>query len=114
MCQCSQNGTYINDVRTKLRRGERYELKSGDEIFLANPTKSENVDEIHFIFVNKRERDIMQRAVLSAHSSEGSEKSEETPRLSSPADSMLGKPDHFFLLSETGNHIVFYFCLRKI
>ena len=87
----SQNGTYINDVNTRLRKGEKYELKSGDELFLINPRKIGSDSEFHFIFVNKRERDITQRAVMAAHSSsEGSERTDDSYR-SSVSDSTLGE-----------------------
>lgn len=95
---CSQNGTYINDANTRLRKGEKYELKSGDELFLINPRKIGSDSEFHFIFVNKRERDITQRAVLAAHSSsEGSERTDDSYR-SSVSDSTLGEFDVSVLL----------------
>ena len=34
---CSTFGTFVNDSLTKLAKGERMELKSGDELFLVNP-----------------------------------------------------------------------------
>ena len=60
---CSLTGTYVNNNLTKLSNGERTELKSGDEIFLTNPSSSSSssssssdVDMISFIFINMRER----------------------------------------------------------
>jgi serine/threonine protein kinase len=71
----SGNGTFVNDSLTRLTRGERMELKSGDEIFLINPrilqSKSSSNDahgdhpkkgahndvgSTSFTFVNIRER----------------------------------------------------------
>jgi hypothetical protein len=62
----SQNGSYVNDAHTHIKYGQRYELRSGDEVFLLYPgTCSE---QSRFIFVNKRERDIsrLERAVLAS------------------------------------------------
>jgi hypothetical protein len=55
---CSANGTFINNSLTRLRKGERVELRSGDEIFLLNPRKPENAAKTHtsFVFINLRER----------------------------------------------------------
>jgi hypothetical protein len=55
---CSVNGTYINHALTRLRKGERVELRSGDEIFLLNPRKPENVAKTFasFVFINLLER----------------------------------------------------------
>jgi hypothetical protein len=55
---CSVNGTYINHALTRLRKGERVELRSGDEIFLLNPRKPENAAKTFasFVFINLLER----------------------------------------------------------
>jgi len=63
----SVNGTFVNDSLTRLTRGERMELKSGDEIFLINPRLLQSkrsdshadhnaVGSTSFTFVNIRER----------------------------------------------------------
>ncbi|KAJ1429299.1 hypothetical protein B484DRAFT_396458, partial [Ochromonadaceae sp. CCMP2298] len=41
---------------TRLRKGERMELKSGDEVFLLNPRKCGTESEAAFVFINLRER----------------------------------------------------------
>ena len=82
----SQNGTYVNGMETRLRKGQRYELKSGDELFLSRPSRTESLTEAHFIFVNTRERDIVQRNVLAAQSC-----SEGTDRQDDSQDSKLGE-----------------------
>ena len=72
-------------METRLRKGQRYELKSGDELFLSRPNRSETLAESHFIFVNTRERDIIQRNVLAAQScSEGTDRGDDSQ------DSKLG------------------------
>ena len=55
---CSVNGTYINNSLVRLRKNERVELRSGDEIFLLNPRKPENSKKTYafFVFINLRER----------------------------------------------------------
>ena len=75
---CSANGTFVNDSLTRLTRGERMELKSGDEIFLVNPrlasmptpptsklkegaTVHQVVADAAFLFVNIRERVVNNR-----------------------------------------------------
>lgn len=65
---CSSNGTFVNDSLTRLAHGERYELKSGDEIFLLNPHNiSEELKQTtSFIFVNMRDRLVTQRAISLA------------------------------------------------
>lgn len=54
----SVNGTFINNALTRLRKGERVELRSGDEIYLLNPRKPENAAKAFtsFVFINLRER----------------------------------------------------------
>jgi serine/threonine protein kinase len=52
---CSRLGTYVNSSLTRLRKGERLEIHSGDELFLVNP-RQENSGEAAFLFVNMRER----------------------------------------------------------
>jgi serine/threonine protein kinase len=72
-------------METRLRKGQRYELKSGDELFLSRPNRSETLAEAHFIFVNTRERDIIHRNVIAAQSC-----SESTDRGEDSQDSQLG------------------------
>ena len=60
----SANGTFINDALTRLTRGERIDLKSGDEIFLVSPRSNGPEDHATtFMFVNIRERMVLQRAI---------------------------------------------------
>lgn len=65
---CSANGTYINDSLTRLRKNERMELKSGDQIYLLNPRKEENLKKTHasFVFINLRERLVTRREISFA------------------------------------------------
>ena len=65
---CSANGTYVNDSLTRLRKNERMELKSGDEIFLLNPRKPENVTKLYasFVYINLRERMVAFREISYA------------------------------------------------
>lgn len=57
---CSANGTFINDSLTKLAKGERIELRSGDEIYLINPRVAAreqiSLQDFTFNFVNMRDR----------------------------------------------------------
>lgn len=72
----SANGTYVNDKDTKLNRGQRMELKSGDEVFLINPSipmegmvaqgEQHLGREAAFMFVNLRERLANQRSIATA------------------------------------------------
>lgn len=64
---CSANGTFVNDALTKLSKGGRLELRSGDEIYLVNPR---NIDpyELHthpcvFTFINMRDRIFANREI---------------------------------------------------
>ena len=57
----SSNGTFVNSSLTRLTKGERTELSSGDEIYLTNPRFGDEV--VSFIFVNMRERQILQKKV---------------------------------------------------
>ena len=86
---CSANGTFVNDSLTRLTKGQRLEIKSGDEILLHNPrvnphkggTSRDNSNEINegdeatlneliaktsFIFINLRDRVVGQRQVAMA------------------------------------------------
>jgi hypothetical protein len=67
----SANGTFINDSLTRISKGERLELKSGDQIYLINPRNIHtNVDKMaEFTFVNIRERLVGQRVVAPAPTS---------------------------------------------
>ena len=65
---CSANGTYVNDSLTRLTKGERFELKSGDEIFLVNPRLGEDSLLSAIMFVNLRERLVVQRSIALAPS----------------------------------------------
>ena len=63
----SQNGTFINGALYKISRGERTELKSGDEIFLVNPRRDPSSTETaSFLFINMRERLTVRRPISSA------------------------------------------------
>lgn len=66
----SANGTFINDSLTRLRKGERMELKSGDQIFLLNPRKVETEDKnfATFTYTNLRERLVAVREISVAPS----------------------------------------------
>lgn len=67
----SANGTFVNDSLTRLTKGERLELKSGDEIFLTNPrnidSKTDHKPPV-FMFINLRERLVDQRMIALAPS----------------------------------------------
>lgn len=68
---CSSNGTFVNNSLTRLRKGERIELKSGDEIYLVNPRYMKPEDEIAaFVFINMRERLVSQRKIVVAPDSQ--------------------------------------------
>jgi pSer/pThr/pTyr-binding forkhead associated (FHA) protein len=61
----SANGTFINHSLNRLCKGARWELKSGDEIFLINPRNyDENAKIAAFTFVNMRERFIDTREII--------------------------------------------------
>lgn len=67
----SVNGTFVNDSLTRLHKGKRLELKTGDEIFLINPRDLENnstsVDNCaSFLYVNLRDRLFVLRTIGSA------------------------------------------------
>ena len=67
----SVNGTFVNDSLTRLHKGKRLELKTGDEIFLINPRNPEQssnaVDNCtSFLYVNLRDRLFVQRTIGSA------------------------------------------------
>jgi pSer/pThr/pTyr-binding forkhead associated (FHA) protein len=66
----SVNGTFINDSLMKLSRGERLELKSGDEIFLVNPRNldmhSPENAALAFMFINLRDRLVVKREATMA------------------------------------------------
>jgi hypothetical protein len=61
----SVNGTFVNDSLTRLRKNERIELKSGDEIFLMNPRKLTDPKTSHaaFVYINLRERAVAIREI---------------------------------------------------
>jgi hypothetical protein len=67
----SANGTFINDSLTRISKGERLELKSGDQIYLINPRNMHtSIDKMaEFTFVNIRERLVGQRVVAPAPTS---------------------------------------------
>jgi serine/threonine protein kinase len=68
------NGTFINFSLKRLSKGERLELKSGDEIFLLNPrhyvgNENDNVindNATSFMFFNMRDRLFDQREITTA------------------------------------------------
>eukprot|EP01033_Poteriospumella_lacustris_P002831 gene2831-2058_t len=67
---CSANGTYVNDALTKLSRGHRLELRSGDEVYLVNPRTLDQF-ELHyhpsvFTFINMRDRILATREIACA------------------------------------------------
>lgn len=67
---CSANGTYVNDALTKLSRGHRMELRSGDEIYLVNP-RTLDISDLHFhpsvfTFINMRDRILATREIAAA------------------------------------------------
>jgi hypothetical protein len=76
----SVNGTFINDALTKIKRGERMELRSGDEIYLINPRPigtsssgqggvkphSSEGDVASFTFINIRDRIAANREISVA------------------------------------------------
>ena len=77
----SANGTFVNDSSTRLSKGERIELNTGDEICLRNPKLSlssssggtgekEVVDAASFMFINIRERVLgtREKSVAPSHS----------------------------------------------
>ena len=71
MCvsNCSESGTYVNDALIRVRQGERYELKSGDEIFLMNPRYvGYDGGLVSFIFINMRDRLIARKKKTDDHS----------------------------------------------
>ncbi len=61
----SVNGTFINNPLTRLSRGERIELMSGDVIYLLSPRDAdiEKVKACSFTFINIRERRVAQRVI---------------------------------------------------
>ena len=67
---CSQNGTFVNSALYRIKKGERTELKSGDEIYLVNPKKTSEKDTYPttFMFVNMRERNSGRRPISCAAS----------------------------------------------
>lgn len=56
----STNGTFINNSLTRITKGERMELKSGDEIYLKTPT-APDIMKLTFMFVNVRDRLVVNR-----------------------------------------------------
>jgi serine/threonine protein kinase len=71
----SVNGTYVNDSLTRLHKGKRLELKTGDEIFLINPHNLEfqngNTTKCaSFLYINLRDRLFVQRTIGSVKVSE--------------------------------------------
>lgn len=62
---CSVNGTFINDSLTRLSKGERTELLSGDIIYLYNPRvpDTELVKACAFSFINIRDRRVACREI---------------------------------------------------
>ena len=64
----SANGTFVNTSLNKLSKGERIELKSGDELYLFNPRHMSTTEdrEASFMFKNERERMLGQRPIEKA------------------------------------------------
>lgn len=66
----STGGTFVNSSFIRIVPGQRFELRTGDELFLLNPsstyTKPEDVTKTSFLFINLRERWIVQREVAPA------------------------------------------------
>ena len=70
----SVNGTFVNDSLTRLHKGKRLELKTGDEIFLINPRNLElelnGPDKrTSFLYVNLRDRLFVQRTIAPSRGS---------------------------------------------
>ena len=68
----SANGTFVNDSLIRLTRGQRLELKTGDEVFLINPRNMEERPGENcaaFLYINLRERLFIERTIGSAPSS---------------------------------------------
>ena len=68
----SANGTFVNDSLIRLTRGQRLELKTGDEVFLINPRNIEERPSENcaaFLYINLRERLFIERTIGSAPSS---------------------------------------------
>lgn len=67
----SVNGTFVNDSLTRLHKGKRLELKTGDQIYLINPRSVDLNNGTHdnctsFLYVNLRDRLLVQRTIGSA------------------------------------------------
>lgn len=67
------NGTFINFSLKRLSKGERLELKSGDEIYLLNPRYYSNTTTLDneevatcFLFFNMRDRLFDKREIVAA------------------------------------------------
>jgi hypothetical protein len=62
------NGTYVNNIHTKISKGERLEIKSGDEIFLVNPrtVRKDGTSNAVFMFVNMQDKLTANRDVKPA------------------------------------------------
>lgn len=74
----SVNGTFVNDSLTRLHKGKRLELKTGDEIFLINPRNFElepNAPDkcTSFLYVNLRDRLFVQRTIAPSRVQQTSE-----------------------------------------
>jgi hypothetical protein len=64
----SANGTFVNGTSTRLKRNQRTELKSGDEIYVVNPDLPSSSSEAvgPFLFINMRDRIVVQKKVMPA------------------------------------------------
>lgn len=71
MCisDCSETGTFVNDALYRVTKGERTELKSGDEIFLMNPRFVDDAQGlVSFIFINMRDRLLARKKITDGNS----------------------------------------------
>ena len=72
----SVNGTFVNDSLTRLHKGKRLELKTGDQIYLINP-RSVDLNNgtqdncTSFLYVNLRDRLLVQRTIGSVEGAKG-------------------------------------------
>ena len=106
----SANGTFVNDSLTRLTKGQRLELKSGDEILLHNPRSNfhksgregshEENDACHneliakssFMFINLRDRVVGQRQVAMAPFS--------NPKKISPEKAMKAHVEDYYIIGD--------------
>eukprot|EP01038_Epipyxis_sp_PR26KG_P008699 gene8699-11756_t len=114
----SVNGTFVNDSLTRVSRGSRMELKSGDEIFLTNPRKNVNAL-TSFSFVNIRERLVANREIVTVPNNNNL--SSNTPIFDSKPPTSLFAPnrsllDHYIVGDQIGSGMCgqVYYCVNRI